>query len=64
MLHSCLVALCLLLPADGLPVEADYVIQGATLYDGSGKPGQKGDLAIKGDRIVAVGRSPSPASRV
>jgi N-acyl-D-amino-acid deacylase len=36
-------------------VEADIVIRGGTLYDGSGSPGQKGDLAIKGDRIVAVG---------
>ena len=45
---------CLLLAA-AAPVEADFVIRGATLYDGSGKPGGKGDLAIKGDRIVAVG---------
>ena len=43
----------LLLPA--APIEADYVIRGATLHDGSGKPGVVGDLAIKGDRIVAVG---------
>jgi N-acyl-D-aspartate/D-glutamate deacylase len=37
-------------------VEADIVLKGATLHDGSGKPGQVGDLAIKGDRIVAVGK--------
>ena len=37
------------------PIEADYVIRGATLHDGSGKPGVVGDLAIKGERIVAVG---------
>jgi N-acyl-D-aspartate/D-glutamate deacylase len=43
------------LPAADKPVEADVVIRGATLYDGSGKPGQVGDLALKGDRIVAVG---------
>jgi N-acyl-D-aspartate/D-glutamate deacylase len=36
-------------------IEADVVIQNATLYDGSGNPGVKGDLAIKGDRIVGVG---------
>jgi N-acyl-D-aspartate/D-glutamate deacylase len=36
-------------------VEADVVIKGATLYDGSGKPGQPGDLALRGERIVAVG---------
>jgi N-acyl-D-aspartate/D-glutamate deacylase len=37
------------------PVEADVVIRGATLFDGSGKPGMVGDLALKGKRIVAVG---------
>jgi N-acyl-D-amino-acid deacylase len=37
------------------PIEADVVIRGATLHDGSGQPGKKGDLAIKGERIVAVG---------
>ena len=25
------------------------------IYDGSGQPGRKGDLAIRGDRIVGVG---------
>jgi N-acyl-D-amino-acid deacylase len=37
-------------------VEADIVIRGATLYDGTGQPGQVGDLAIKGERLVAVGK--------
>jgi N-acyl-D-aspartate/D-glutamate deacylase len=37
------------------PVEADVVLRGATLYDGSGAPGVVGDLALRGDRIVAVG---------
>jgi N-acyl-D-aspartate/D-glutamate deacylase len=37
-------------------IEADVVLRRATLIDGSGTPGVKGDLAIKGDRIVAVGR--------
>lgn len=36
-------------------IEADVVIRGAMLHDGSGKPAGKGDLAIKGDRIVGVG---------
>lgn len=34
----------------------DIVIRGGTLYDGSGKPPVTGDIAIKGDRIVAVGK--------
>jgi N-acyl-D-amino-acid deacylase len=42
--------------ADAKPVEADIVIRGATLFDGSGKPGVIGDLALKGDRLVAVGK--------
>jgi N-acyl-D-aspartate/D-glutamate deacylase len=42
--------------AGGGAVQADVVIRGATLYDGSGNPGQVGDLAIRGDCIVAVGK--------
>jgi N-acyl-D-aspartate/D-glutamate deacylase len=45
-----------LLPSADAPIEADVVIKGATLYDGSGAPGVVGDLAIKGERIVGVGR--------
>jgi N-acyl-D-amino-acid deacylase len=37
-------------------VEADLVLKGATLHDGSGSPGKIGDVAIKNDRIVAVGK--------
>jgi N-acyl-D-amino-acid deacylase len=37
-------------------VEADVVLKGATLYDGSDQPGKVGDVAIKNDRIVAVGK--------
>jgi N-acyl-D-amino-acid deacylase len=44
-----------LLPAAEPAVTADVVLQGATLYDGSGAPGVVGDLAIRGERIVAVG---------
>jgi N-acyl-D-amino-acid deacylase len=46
---------CLLLPGEPA-IEADVVIRGATLYDGSGAPGVPGDLAVRGERIVAVGR--------
>ena len=46
----------LALPAADKPIEADIIIRGATLYDGSDQPGKVGDLAIKGDRIVAVGK--------
>ena len=35
--------------------QPDLVIRGALLIDGSGKPGVRGDLAIKDDRIVSMG---------
>jgi N-acyl-D-aspartate/D-glutamate deacylase len=38
------------------PISADVVLRGATLYDGTGSPGVVGDLALRGDRIVAMGR--------
>jgi N-acyl-D-amino-acid deacylase len=34
----------------------DVVIRGGTIYDGSGGSGYPGDVGIKGDRIVAIGR--------
>ena len=34
----------------------DVVIRGGTIYDGAGGPPFTGDVAIRGDRIVAVGR--------
>lgn len=53
MLAAALTFLTFLPAAD--PIEADIVIRGATLHDGTGQPGKKVDLAIKGERIVAVG---------
>lgn len=51
-------AACSLVSAavDDAAVEADVVLKGATLYDGTAAPGKVGDIAIKGDRIVAVGK--------
>ncbi|MCS7168235.1 MAG: D-aminoacylase [Gemmatales bacterium] len=37
-------------------VEADYVLVGGTVYDGSGAPPTVQDVAVKGDRIVAMGQ--------
>jgi N-acyl-D-aspartate/D-glutamate deacylase len=47
--------LALLATADPGPVAADIVLKGGTVYDGAGQPGVVADVAIKGDRIVAVG---------
>lgn len=44
-----------LLPAAEPALEADVVIRGVTLVDGTGQPGRPGDLAIRGERIVGVG---------
>src|SRR6266849_9668140 len=42
----------------------DVLIRGGTLYDGSGSAPVKGDLAIRGDRIVAVGNLPGAAAKI
>ena len=42
------------MPPDAI-AQPDLVIRGAFLIDGSGKPGVRGDLAVKDDRIVAMG---------
>ena len=37
------------------PASHDVIVRGGTLYDGSGGPPVVADLAIDGDRIVAIG---------
>ena len=54
MLQATLLLAVLVVGADA-EVQADVIIRGATLHDGSGKAGVVGDLAIKGERIVGVG---------
>ncbi|MBN9518884.1 amidohydrolase family protein, partial [bacterium] len=34
----------------------NVVLRGATVFDGSGAPGAKADVHIKGDRVAAVGK--------
>jgi N-acyl-D-amino-acid deacylase len=54
---SLLFTALLLVPATGeRAIEADVVLRGALLCDGTGAPGKIGDLAIKSDRIVAIGQ--------
>ena len=41
--------------ASAAPPAYDMVIRGGTIYDGSGSAPIVGDIAVKGDRVVAVG---------
>lgn len=46
-----------------LPV--DVLLQGGLILDGSGGPGVRGDVGLRGDRIVAIGEfTPSSVGRV
>jgi N-acyl-D-aspartate/D-glutamate deacylase len=49
------------LPADDL--EYDLVIRNGRIVDGTGNPWFYGDVAVRGDRIVAIGRIPEGAAR-
>jgi len=42
----------------------DVIIKGATIVDGTGNKSFKGDIAIKGERIVQVGKVSGKADRV
>ena len=61
------VALASAYPLAALAPDASYdiVIRGGTIVDGTGKPGVRHDLGIKGSRIAAIGNlSESSARRV
>lgn len=47
---------CLCEESRGEPIDADLVFQHGKIVDGTGKESYLGDLAIRGDRIVAVGQ--------
>ena len=42
--------------ARGGRVDADVLLRGGMIYDGTGSEGTSGDVAIRGKKIVAVGR--------
>lgn len=55
MLRASCYLLIILFLSCGAPQEYDVIIRNGTIYDGSGEPGYRGDVAIQGDRIVAIG---------
>jgi N-acyl-D-amino-acid deacylase len=56
-------ALVLALPAIAVDAPYDLVIRHGKIVDGTGNPWFEGDLAIRGDRIVAIGRAVAGTAR-
>src|SRR5438105_307048 len=60
----CLALAQLPLPAGTDEPQYDLVIRNGTIVDGTGNPWFVGDVAITGDRVVAVGRIPPGTAKL
>ncbi len=66
--HQCIRTVCLVAfvvagtRALGEEQPYDLVLRGGKIVDGTGNPWRLGDVAIRGDKIVAVGRIPTAAA--
>jgi N-acyl-D-amino-acid deacylase len=63
LLAATAVALCLTASQAGSAPTYDLIVRGGEIYDGSGGPALRGDVAVKGDRIVCVGSCPGTAAK-
>ena len=62
ILASCLLGLAASAGAADVPY--DVLIRGGTVYDGTGAPPRRVDVAIRGDRVVAVAALPGATARI
>jgi N-acyl-D-aspartate/D-glutamate deacylase len=61
-----LLSLAILLPGAAFAADEpayDLVLRNGKIVDGSGNPWYRGDVAVRGDRLVAVGRVPPGAAK-
>jgi N-acyl-D-amino-acid deacylase len=56
MLRTLVAAWLMLAASIAAAEDFDVLIRGGTVYDGSGAPGRKIDVGLRGDRIVAIGK--------
>src|SRR5437867_1950596 len=56
-------ALTIIFPAAAAEPEYDLLLRSGKIVDGTGNPWFRGDIAIRGDRIVAVGRVPAGTAK-
>ncbi|WP_217705072.1 N-acyl-D-amino-acid deacylase family protein [Peristeroidobacter soli] len=56
MLRTLAAAWLMLAASIAAAEDFDVLIRGGTVYDGSGAPGRKIDVGLRGDRIVAIGK--------
>jgi predicted amidohydrolase YtcJ len=60
-----LAALIVAAHAHAAPIEADWVFRNGLVVDGTGAPGRRADVAVRGGRVVSIGRvEPGPGAKV